>query len=227
MRNGILRSVAQNVGLVPSSRKPFQSTPIHSNSTIPPLQNLSSNFFTIGNLDLDLDLNVPLSFTSLFSSPDFLPCDLHRPFTPNPSFPAIGGYFLLWPIYVAAVTRVSHPIHCIFAINVLNYIGENMGIRQASNMASFLQAHPAFMGKGKESGVMGEINGWKLEAPIQPLREIFEREEREQEQIMATLENLVRRYRESEGESRPGIGVEETYRHLRLEEMHFGGLDAV
>lgn len=34
-----------------------------------------------------------------------------------------------------------------------------MGIRQATNMASFLHAHPALqglgMGKGKESGVMG------------------------------------------------------------------------
>jgi hypothetical protein len=33
------------------------------------------------------------------------------------------------------------------------------------------------MEKAKEGGVMGEINNWRMEAPIQPLREMFEREE--------------------------------------------------
>jgi hypothetical protein len=136
----------------------------------PPLQNLSSEF-----------PEAPPSFISLLSSPDFVPYEPpYQTLTPDPTFPAVGGYFLLWPIYFAAVTRVSQPIHCVFAINVLNYIGENMGIRQASNMASFLQAHPAFRGRGmekvKEGGVMGDINDWRMEGPMQLLREMFERE---------------------------------------------------
>lgn len=85
-------------------------------------------------------------------------------------------------------------------------------------MASFLQAHPAFqgmgvgVGKGKaeEGGVMGEINRWKTEAPIQPLREMFKREEREQELIRAAGEDFVRNYGKGEGEVQPGI--EQIYR---------------
>jgi hypothetical protein len=86
-----------------------------------------------------------------------------------------------------------------------------MGIRQATNIASFLHAHPAFQGlemtKGKKSGVMGEIKVWGKEMPIQPLREMFEREEKEQALIRAARERLVRSYGESEEEGQRGPGM--------------------
>jgi hypothetical protein len=198
----IIYSVPQHVGLVPLSRKPFQNTTLLSNSTPPLQQNLFSDF------DFNLE---PLSFTNLLSSPDFVPFELSsQSLIPDPSFPSIGGYFLPWPVYVAAITRVSEPIHRQFASNVLSYIGENMGIRQATNMASFLHAHPAFrgmeIGKGKESGVMGEIKVWEKEMPIQPLREILEREEKEQALIRAAGEKLVRSCGEGEeGQGGPGM----------------------
>jgi hypothetical protein len=197
MRDGILRSVPQHVGLVPSSRKPFQNTILPSNSTPPPLPDLSEFDFNLDNLDLNLD--IPLSFTDLLASPNFTPFeDPSFDPIPDPSFPKIGGYFLLWPIYVAAITRVSLPVHRAFASTVLAYIGENMGIRQATNMVSFLNADPVFqqmrpgMEKGKESAAMDEIKGWRKEMPIQPLREMFEREDKEQAMIRAAGEKLAR-----------------------------------
>ncbi|KAE9372344.1 hypothetical protein N431DRAFT_545029 [Stipitochalara longipes BDJ] len=214
MRDEILRSVPQHVGLVPQSRKPFQNTPFHSNTTPPLQQYFSSDFgFSLDNLDLNLE--APVSFTDLFSAPDFVHFEApSQTLTPDPSFPAISGSFLLWPIYVAAITRVSQQEHRIFASRVLTYIGENMGIRQATNMASFIQAHPAFermeTGKSKGSAVLDE---WNSEAPIQPLREMFEREEKEAELIRAAGQELMRSYGEGGDEGQPSATVAKMYRY--------------
>ncbi|KAN0110495.1 hypothetical protein V8E51_006882 [Hyaloscypha variabilis] len=220
MRDEILRSVPQHVGLVPRSRKPFENTSFHSNTgASPQLQNVSSEF-EISLQRLDLDPGTSLSFTSLLANLDFAsfnpPSETLRL---DPSFPAIGSSFLLWPLYVAAITRVSQQEHRIFASNVLTYIGENRGIRQASNIASFLQGHPAFQrietGKCKGSGVMAEIDEWKKspEAPIQHLREMFKREEKEAELVRAAGEELVRNYGGGERKDQPEFAVENMYRY--------------
>jgi hypothetical protein len=220
MRDEILRSVPQHVGLVPRSRKPFQNTPFRSNTSAPPqLQNFSSNFgFSLDNLDRNLETS--LSFADLLSDLDFASFNpLSETLELDPSFPAIGSSFLLWPLYIAAVTRVSQQEHRIFASNVLTYIGENRGIRQASNIASFLQGHPTFQrmetGKCKGSGVMADIDEWKKspEAPIQHLREMFKREEKETELVRAAGEELVRNYGEGERKDQPEFVVENMYRY--------------
>jgi len=117
------------------------------------------------------------------------------------------------------MTRVSGVEHRTFASKVLTHIGEHMGIRQATSMASFIQSHPAFQrtetGKGKSSGVMDEINEFQWLTPLHPLREMFEREQKQKEaaSMQAAGEELVRNYGESGAEGQPSAVVEKTYRY--------------
>jgi len=57
-------------------------------------------------------------------------------------FPTIrfsGGYFLIWPLYVAGSMRISTPEVREFCVKNLRYIGTYMGIEHANLLASIMQ----------------------------------------------------------------------------------------
>ncbi|KAA8575713.1 hypothetical protein EYC84_004826 [Monilinia fructicola] len=57
-------------------------------------------------------------------------------------FPTIrfsGGYFLIWPLYVAGSMRISTPEVREFCVKNLRYIGTHMGMEHANLLASIMQ----------------------------------------------------------------------------------------
>ncbi|KAF4636801.1 hypothetical protein G7Y89_g1296 [Cudoniella acicularis] len=145
MRDDILHSVPQKLGYV--HRKPF-STPESQDFSSP----LSGN---------DLD-SINLSFTDLLSSSDlprFSPVPEEQrsvPLVRSPSFPAIGGYYLLWPLFIAASTPLTPLTTRPFITRTLRFIGTEMGISHGSNLASFLEtAH--FMNQVRDYPQRGDL----------------------------------------------------------------------
>lgn len=101
----MLRSVAQQIGCV--SRKPFQNLCRDSTPALPlpPLQTYDSDF--------ELDVEAPLSFTDLLSSSEFsFPDPDLNSLQPDPNFPSIGGYMLLWYVllHLTLPNTISFPI---------------------------------------------------------------------------------------------------------------------
>lgn len=158
MRDGILRSVPQHTGYV--KRKPFtyptENDPRSRTSTTP----FDGTLFT--------DLLEGATSLSRQGSSHIPPAHRTTPprASPTPSVPlntsptrassppttahtpAIGGYFLLWPLYTAGVTRVSTPETHTFILRILLYIGNTMGIMQAIGLATFLSMGAAMQGEG-------------------------------------------------------------------------------
>ncbi|KAF7853332.1 uncharacterized protein EAF02_011986 [Botrytis sinoallii] len=151
MRDGILRSVPQCLGYV--SRKPstWTSSPGHStppSRTPSPLNNLPpSTPNTISNLlsTLYQDAFVP-GTPSIPAETGLTP--------PSFSFPAAGAYFLVWPLYIAAVSRVTSPEDRTFASTALRRLTSDMGIAQGAALAHFIETSPrmhnSVKGNGKE-----------------------------------------------------------------------------
>lgn len=151
MRDGILRSIPQCLGYV--SRKPstWTSPPKHST---PPSR-------TPSPLD-NLPLSTPNTVSNLFSTlyPDVLiPGPPSNPAEtgltpPSLSFPAAGAYFLVWPLYIAAVSRVTSPEDRTFACTALRRLTSDMGIAQGATLAHFIETSPrmhnSVKGNGKE-----------------------------------------------------------------------------
>jgi hypothetical protein len=138
MRNEILRSVPQHLGFV--TRKPFTSP---SNLTAYPLPFASDFFSNIPTPDIqNLDFDSSLSFTDLLLADPFtIPLPQKETLHQDPTHPSIGGFFLLWPLYVAGATRVNTSQHRQFVIKTLRYIGETVGLRAGSGLAKFMQEH--------------------------------------------------------------------------------------
>ncbi|KAE8444870.1 hypothetical protein EG329_014118 [Mollisiaceae sp. DMI_Dod_QoI] len=179
MRDEIFRSVPQHLGFV--TRKPFTST--HNSRPSSPLYvpDLSSE------VQQPQDINSTTSFTDAFLNDAFIPPLPQKEFLYlDPAHPLIGGYFLLWPLYVAGITRVSTIEHKIFVAKTLQYVGETMGIRAGSNMAAFMREHsmvpPVVENlKGKMGSVAARFQSDILadDRPKKPLYVMLAREEEE------------------------------------------------
>lgn len=82
----------------------------------------------ITKLSIDILLSVPYSMSLQFSSTEVVGSNL---------LPGgyLGGYSILWPLYVAASVSAPGSSHRDWAIGCLEYIGHRMGIGQALLMA--------------------------------------------------------------------------------------------
>lgn len=82
----------------------------------------------IAELSMDILLSVPYSMSLQFSSPSVAGINS------NPGG-CLGGYTILWPLYVAASVSAPGSSHRKWAIGRLEYIGHRMGIGQSLLMA--------------------------------------------------------------------------------------------
>ncbi|TGO58234.1 hypothetical protein BCON_0057g00210 [Botryotinia convoluta] len=151
MRDGILRSVPQCLGYVNRKPSTWTSSPGHStppSRTPSPFNNLPPS--------------TPNAISNLFPTlyPDaFVPGTPYTPAEPGltpPSFSfhAAGAYFLVWPLYIAAVSRVTSPEDRAFACAALRRLTSDMGIAQGAALAHFIETSPrmhnSVKGNGKE-----------------------------------------------------------------------------
>ncbi|KUJ22130.1 uncharacterized protein LY89DRAFT_778446 [Mollisia scopiformis] len=184
MRDEIFRGVPQHLGFV--TRKPFTS-PYSSTTSSPPYM---ADMFS--ETEATRSQLPTTSFTDLLSDNTF---DLPPPketLVQDPTHPSIGGYFLLWPLYVSGITRVSNAEHRKFVANTLQYVGETIGIRAGSNLAAFMREHSMQPPPANESwrGKMGPVTASSIsvdevlidEKPKRPLIEMLAREEMEREE---------------------------------------------
>jgi hypothetical protein len=155
MRDGILRSIPQHIGYV--IRKPFTCP---SSQETPP----DAIFSTLPATDL--------ADGDFWSGPDtsFFP--------PRPdlsSAPLIGGYFLLWPLYVAGMTSVSTATIREYVASQLRYIGDTMGIKQGNALANFLE---------KIQALIYERGSTDMDQLMLPLGKLYMREILAQEELV-------------------------------------------
>ncbi|KAH8697980.1 hypothetical protein BGW36DRAFT_379783 [Talaromyces proteolyticus] len=107
---------------------------------IPPPPNTSSRWGSvfnaanrnIENLAVDILLSVPFSVSLRFSPPSLSEGD-------SQAGGCLGGYSILWPLYVAASVSAPNSLHRKWAANRLEYIGHTMGIGQAFLMAKVVR----------------------------------------------------------------------------------------
>ncbi|CZR57327.1 related to negative acting factor [Phialocephala subalpina] len=196
MRDEILRSVPQHVGFV--TRKPFTSPHASSSSSPPDISDLFPELQS--STPQSQPFNPNNSFADLLFDEVFNP-SLPSPkehLHPDPTHPSIGGCFLLWPLYVAGITRVSTNEHRKYAANMLQYAGEHMGIRAGSNLAVFMrETHMVAMapdtsermkggvellGLGDADEVVLKVDIWRDERPKRPLLDMLAREEQERKE---------------------------------------------
>ncbi|KAH8801680.1 hypothetical protein F5884DRAFT_524046 [Xylogone sp. PMI_703] len=112
MRDEILYSVPQHIGYV--TRKPF-TRPSGSVSTIPTRNTNSSS---------------PPDYSASPSILDWRPKE-------GPVI-AAAGYFLLWPLFVSGLTRLTSPEVRELTIERLRYVADVMGMQQAHACADYL-----------------------------------------------------------------------------------------
>ncbi|KAK6594767.1 hypothetical protein H4I96_10498 [Botrytis cinerea] len=149
MRDGILRSIPQCLGYV--NRKPSTWTSPPSHSTPPsrtpsPLNNLPpSTPNPVRNLFSTLYPDV------LIPGPPSNPAETDLT-PPSFSFPAAGAYFLVWPLYIAAVSRVTSPEDRTFACTALRRLTSDMGIAQGAALAHFIETSPRMHNSIKSNG---------------------------------------------------------------------------
>lgn len=168
MRDAILRSVPQHCGYV--SRKPFTNPHSSPDSSPPPPE---MKHFKLGN-------NIS-SFTELLLDTDLSSLRTSEPFLKDPSSPMIGGYFLLWPLYIAGITRVSTLDVKKHVVKTLRYIGNEIGFRQGVNLAEFMEAH-SMTGEQNVGGT--NVPG---EKPVRPLLQMLAKDEEERESRMNVI----------------------------------------
>lgn len=147
LRDDILHSVPQHLGYI--NRKPFL--------------NADNSFHASQDDDLDMSFTDMLSNPELsFSNPNSVPSQSAPELSKDPTFPAIGGLWLLWPLCKTPSSfQISHfplfvlPLikHKVVAGNthlsdlpireyskrILHRISEEMGIAQGANIASFME----------------------------------------------------------------------------------------
>jgi hypothetical protein len=122
----ILASVPQHVGFTPSTPAPPRTgfpqgiTVMNPNDT--PLVQLNTK-------------DVPPVFATL----DKISSNPRMESKPLPVLRASGGYFLMWPLFLAAIVDVATDESRAWAIGRLRHIGRNMGIRQAFVLAVVLE----------------------------------------------------------------------------------------
>lgn len=99
----------------------------------------------------------------------FAPPPLRR----HPNHPIVAAYYLIWPLYVTGIMCTSALCVREFASRSLKFIGEEMGIRQASNLGQFLMETS---GDGEEMHQLKRLGVRWGGAPIRPLQEMLRRE---------------------------------------------------
>ncbi|TEY76071.1 hypothetical protein BOTCAL_0061g00300 [Botryotinia calthae] len=149
----IVFKVPQCLGYV--NRKPSTWTSPPSHSTPPsrtpsPLNNLTpSTPNTISNLFSTLYPDI------LIPGPSSNPAETGLT-PPSFSFYAAGAYFLVWPLYIAAVSRVTSPEDRTFACTTLRRLTSDVGIAQGAALAHFIETSPRMQnsvkGNRKEFG---------------------------------------------------------------------------
>jgi hypothetical protein len=82
---------------------------------------------------MDILLSVPYSMSLQFSSTEEVGINSHTPAGAGGGY--LGGYSILWPLYVAASVSAPGSRHRDWAIDRLEYIGHRMGIGQSLLMA--------------------------------------------------------------------------------------------
>lgn len=88
----------------------------------------------ITRLSMDILLSVPYSMSLQFSSTEEeVGINSHTPAGAGGGY--LGGYSILWPLYVAASVSAPGSRHRDWAIDRLEYIGHRMGIGQSLLMA--------------------------------------------------------------------------------------------
>ncbi|PVH89638.1 hypothetical protein DL98DRAFT_564942 [Cadophora sp. DSE1049] len=99
----------------------------------------------------------------------------------DPSHPSLGSWFLLWPLYIAATTRVATAEMRAYAGTILDYVGETIGIKQGTNLASFIRDHsaPGHEAAGASLGMAVDKDGKRIGA----LRVMMDREDAERGEI--------------------------------------------
>ncbi|KAF7924164.1 uncharacterized protein EAE97_010776 [Botrytis byssoidea] len=133
------------------SRKPSTWTSSPGHSTPPsrtplPLNNLPpSTPNTISNIlsTLYQDAFVP-DTPSIPAETGLIP--------PPFSFPAAGAYFLVWPLYIAAVSRVTSPEDRTFACTALRRLISDTGVTQGAALAHFIETSPRMHNSVKDNG---------------------------------------------------------------------------
>jgi hypothetical protein len=107
---------------------------------IPPSLNASQweSIFSSANrniesLSVDILLSVPFSLSLRFSPPPLNEGD-------SRAGGCLGGYYILWPLYVAASVSAPNSLHRKWAVSHLEYIGHAMGIGQAFLMAKVVRS---------------------------------------------------------------------------------------
>ncbi|KAG4417806.1 hypothetical protein IFR04_009094 [Cadophora malorum] len=110
---------------------------------------------------------------------------LSQPLKRDPSHPSLGSWFLLWPLYIAATTRVATAEMRCYAGTILDFVGEAITIKQGTNLASFIRDHSA---QGNEAagaglGMAVDKDGKRIGA----LRRMMDREDAEAREEEETL----------------------------------------
>ncbi|KAF7899895.1 hypothetical protein EAF00_004231 [Botryotinia globosa] len=108
----------------------------------------------------NLPPSTPNTLSNILSTPyqdTFVPCIASIPaetgLTPPPfSFPAAGAYFLVWPLYIPAVSRVTSPDDRTFACTALRRLTSDMGIAQGVALAHFIETSPRMHNSVKDNG---------------------------------------------------------------------------
>lgn len=102
-----------------------------------------------------------------------------EPLKRDPSHPSLGSWFLLWPLYIAATTRVATAEMRAYAGTILEFVGETIGIKQGTNLASFIRDHsaPGHEAAGAGLGMAVDKGGKRIGA----LRVMMDREDAEVE----------------------------------------------
>ncbi|RDW88756.1 hypothetical protein BP6252_00788 [Coleophoma cylindrospora] len=138
LRDDILRSVPQQLGYV--TRRPFSSGPDDVES-----------YTAFLNSETAPSLKAPTAPTS------------SSRFSTTPTARAIGGYFLLWPLYISGMTRATTAPQRAWIMARLRYIGQTMGIGQADAIAGFLGNQAAvnlMLSKWKGQTTVKEVADW-------------------------------------------------------------------
>ncbi|QKX53699.1 uncharacterized protein TRUGW13939_00779 [Talaromyces rugulosus] len=86
----------------------------------------------IESLSVDILLSVPFSLSLRFSPPSSNEGD-------SRAGGCLGGYSILWPLYVAASVSAPDSLHRKLAVSHLEYIGHAMGIGQSFLMAKVVR----------------------------------------------------------------------------------------
>lgn len=164
MRDGILRSIPQCLGYV--TRKP--SSWLRSTSASAKKSKTSSS--APSSTDPFASLYPEQEFNSNCHPDNITPDAPSLSATPNPSHPAIGAYFLVWPLYIAGVSRFTIPSQRAFILSCLRRLYTDLGIAQGNALATYMETNQTggTMGVGQNILEMGGLEK-ELKGVVGPL----------------------------------------------------------